>query len=96
VRHGFIGRAQALSYFAVQAARTLLFHERRALTLWLLALYGYDGWRGRFRNVPPDSWAGLAATVRPTRYLNRTALRYDEDASTPGRRLGAPVVVDGT
>jgi rhamnopyranosyl-N-acetylglucosaminyl-diphospho-decaprenol beta-1,3/1,4-galactofuranosyltransferase len=92
VRGGYIGRAQALSYLLVQAVRTVLFHERRARTLWLLALYGYDGWRGRFRNVPPGRWIELGSTLRPARYINRTALRYGSDTSTPGRRLGAAAV----
>jgi GT2 family glycosyltransferase len=94
VRSGYIGPAQALSYFAVQAVRTVLFHERRARTLWLLALYGYDGWRGRFRNVPPGSWAGLRDARRPVEYVNRTALRYDDDVSTPARRLAPPAAVE--
>ena len=87
VRRGYVGPGQALSYFTVQAVRTLLVHERRTRTLWLLAVYGYDGWRGRFRNVPPDRWAGVAASRRPVAYLNRTALRYHEDTSTAGRPL---------
>ncbi len=94
-RAGHVTRWHALSYFAVQAVRTLMFHERRALTLWLLAMYGYDGWRGHFRNVPPSGWAGLQKTFRPIRYVNRTALRYGEDVAEPARRLrtqGAPMV----
>jgi GT2 family glycosyltransferase len=78
-RGGYLSAPQALAQFAVQALRTLLFHERRALTLLLLAAYGLDGWRGRFRNVPPERWGGLAATRRPLRYVSREALRYDGD-----------------
>ena len=64
---GYMSAGQALAQFAVQATRTLLFHERRTRTLLLLAAYGLDGWRGRFRNVPPERWAGLAETRRPLR-----------------------------
>ena len=76
-RGGYLSAPQALAQFAVQAVRTLLFHERRARTLLLLAAYGLDGWRGRFRNVPPERWAGVAATRRPLAYVSRQALRYD-------------------
>src|SRR3954471_22574090 len=76
-RGGYLSAPQAVAQFMVQAVRTLLFHERRALTLLLLAAYGLDGWRGRFRNVPPERWAGVAETHRPLRYVNREALRYD-------------------
>jgi rhamnopyranosyl-N-acetylglucosaminyl-diphospho-decaprenol beta-1,3/1,4-galactofuranosyltransferase len=74
---GYLSAGQALAQFAVQAVRTLLFHERRARTLLLLAAYGLDGWRGRFRNVPPERWAGVARARRPLAYVNREALRYD-------------------
>jgi GT2 family glycosyltransferase len=73
---GYTGPVQALSQFALQAARTLLFHERRGRTLLLLAAYGWDGWRGRFRNVPPERWAGVAETRRPLAYLERESLEY--------------------
>jgi rhamnopyranosyl-N-acetylglucosaminyl-diphospho-decaprenol beta-1,3/1,4-galactofuranosyltransferase len=76
-RGGYLTAPQALAQFAVQALRTLLFHERRARTLLLLAAYGLDGWRGRFRNVPPERWAGVAATRRPLAYVSREALGYD-------------------
>ena len=76
-RGGYLSAPQALAQFAVQAVRTLLFHERRARTLLLLAAYGLDGWRGRFRNVPPERWAGVAATRRPLAYVSREALSYD-------------------
>jgi rhamnopyranosyl-N-acetylglucosaminyl-diphospho-decaprenol beta-1,3/1,4-galactofuranosyltransferase len=76
-RGGYMSAGQALAQFLVQATRTLLFHERRGRTLLLLAAYGLDGWRGRFRNVPPERWAGVAATRRPLAYVSREALRYD-------------------
>jgi GT2 family glycosyltransferase len=88
-RDGYITRGTALSYLLVQGVRTLLFHERRGRTLRLLAVYGYDGWRGRFRNVPPDRWAALADARDPLGYISREALRYDEDMSTAPTRLRA-------
>jgi hypothetical protein len=64
--------------------RTLLFHERRARTLLLLAAYGLDGWRGRFRNVAPERWGEVAEARRPLRFIDREALRYDEPSpATP-------------
>jgi rhamnopyranosyl-N-acetylglucosaminyl-diphospho-decaprenol beta-1,3/1,4-galactofuranosyltransferase len=81
---GYLSAPQAVAQFAVQAVRTLLFHERRARTLLLLAAYGLDGWRGRFRNVPPERWAGIAAARRPLRYIEREALSYDPSSpATP-------------
>jgi GT2 family glycosyltransferase len=79
-RGGYMSAGQALAQFAVQAVRTLLFHERRARTLLLLAAYGLDGWRGRFRNVPPERWQLLAESRRPLRFVEREALRYDPPA----------------
>jgi hypothetical protein len=58
--------------------RTLLFGERRLLTLRLLASYACDGWLGRFRNVPPARWAELAETSDVQGFIDRESLRYDE------------------
>jgi GT2 family glycosyltransferase len=75
---GYITAPQAVSQVAVQAARTLLFHERPFRTSRLLARYALDGWYGRFVNRPPGRWEG-------------EALRYDEDVAEPIRPLrGAP------
>jgi glycosyltransferase involved in cell wall biosynthesis len=90
-RGGYITAPQAVSQVLVQALRTLLFHERRARTLRLLWIYARDGWRGRFRNVPPARWAELAGERHPERFIDREALRYDEDvapAPSPPSRLG--------
>jgi hypothetical protein len=87
-RGGYMGRGQVLAYLAVQAVRTLLFHERRLLTLRLLALYGRDGWRGRFRNVPPARWGELASErVRLGTKIDNEALRYEADVAEPAREL---------
>jgi GT2 family glycosyltransferase len=76
-RHGYVSAGQAASYVLVHVLRSLLFSERRLRTAWLAALYGTDGWRGRFRNVPPDRWPELATTRQPLELLRRASLRYD-------------------
>jgi GT2 family glycosyltransferase len=76
-RHGYVSAGQACSYVLVHVARSLLFGEHRLRTAWLAALYGADGWRGRFRNLPPDRWPALATAPRPLELLRREALRYD-------------------
>ncbi|MEA2448423.1 MAG: hypothetical protein QOG63_355 [Thermoleophilaceae bacterium] len=82
---GYISAPQAVSQVAVQAVRTLLFHERPLRTLRLLAAYALDGWRGRFVNVPPEQWEAAARGPRPA------ALRYDTDVAEAARPLrGAP------
>ena len=80
-RGGYITAPQAVSQVLVQAVRTLLFHERRLATLRLLWIYARDGWRGRFRNVPPARWGELAGTRDPEAFIEREALRYDEDVA---------------
>jgi glycosyltransferase involved in cell wall biosynthesis len=86
-RHGFVGRREALSYLAVQAVRIAAFDDRKLRTLRLYATYAYDGWRGRFRNVPPARWPELARVKDPIAALDREALRYDTDVAEPVRRL---------
>jgi hypothetical protein len=86
-RGGYASAPQAASQVLVQALRTLLFHERRLLTLRLLARYAADGWRGRFLNVPPARWSELADARRPGEFIEREALRYDEDSAPPAAPL---------
>jgi hypothetical protein len=81
-RHGFVSAAQAWSYVLLQLGRAAAFDERRLRTMYLYALYGYDGWRGLFRNVPPGRWAGVAGGRDVVRAINREALRYDADVTT--------------
>ena len=81
-RHGYVSAGQALSYVLVHVGRSLLFGEHRGRTAWLVALYGLDGWRGRFRNLPPDRWPELATTRRPLDLLRRESLRYDRDPAS--------------
>jgi len=87
-RGGYLRPWHALSQLAVQAVRTLLFHERRLLTLRLLALYGLDGWRGRFRNLPPARWPELAGERRPAALIESEAIDYSEDVAEPAHRIG--------
>jgi hypothetical protein len=89
-RHGFVSRGAALSYVALQTVRAALFDDRKPRTIYLYALYAYDGWRGLFRNVPPGRWAELGATRDLVGTINREALRYDEDVAEPLRSLSAP------
>ena len=86
-RHGFVSAGAALSYVALQAVRAALFDDRKLRTIYLYALYASDGWRGRFRNVPPGRWAELAEERRLPRAIGARAMRYDEDVSEPARRL---------
>lgn len=88
-RDGYVSRAQGLSQVLVQAVRTVLFHERRRRSLRLLATYARDARAGRFRNVAPSRWPALAAERDVEGFLDREALRYDEDVSEPPRRLGS-------
>ena len=87
--HGYVSPLAALSYFAVQVVRTALFDERRLRALYLMAMYFTDGWRGRFRNVPPHKWGALAHERDMKGYIAREALRYDRDVAAPPERLSA-------
>ena len=86
-RHGYVGLVAALSYVLVQLVRVLAFGERRALSAYLVLLYAHDGWHGRFRNVPPAAWPGIADVRWPPAYLNAHSLSYASDVSTSPRRV---------
>jgi GT2 family glycosyltransferase len=86
-RDGYVSRAQGLSQVLVQAVRTVLFHERRLRSLRLLWTYARDARAGRFRNVAPARWPALARERDLDGFLDREALRYDEDVAEPERRL---------
>ncbi|HVE67605.1 MAG TPA: glycosyltransferase [Solirubrobacteraceae bacterium] len=85
-RHGFLTGPRAAAYVAVQALRRLLFAQRRVRAAWLTVLVGVHGWRGVFRSVPPDRWAGIATARRPGAWLRAHALTYDEDVAEAPRR----------
>ncbi len=89
-RHGFVSGPAALSYVALQAARAALFDDRKARTVYLYALYAADGWRGRFRNVPPPDWTAAAGAGDPRARLGRYALRYDAGVGPLTTRPGPP------
>ncbi len=88
-RHGIMSDGQALSYAVAQTGRILLFGERRLRQFLIACLYARDGWRGRFRNVPPEAWPGLAEARDPERYISEHALRYDVAVAGPVRRLAS-------
>ena len=93
-RHGYVSGSAALTYVLVQLVRVLAFGRRRPLSAYLVLLYAYDGWCGRFRNLTPAEWPGLAAARRPAAYLNAHALSYGRDvaaAPRPVRPGGTPV-----
>ena len=86
-RDGWFTPLRALSFTAVAALRSLLSGPPRLRALRLTLLYARDGWRGRFVNVAPADWAGLAGTRDPLGYLSARALDYRSDTDTPARRL---------
>jgi len=86
-RDGYVTRGRVASYLAVAAVRTILFERHRLLSLRLTLRYALDGWRGRFRNVPPPLWAELPGRRHPFDFLEEHALRYDDDVAEPVRRL---------
>jgi rhamnopyranosyl-N-acetylglucosaminyl-diphospho-decaprenol beta-1,3/1,4-galactofuranosyltransferase len=94
-RHRYVGAVAALTYVLVQLVRVLVFGQRRALSAYLVLLYAHDGWHGRFRNLVPADWPGLADVKWPAGYLNAHALSYRVDVAaapqpvTPGRTAGA-------
>jgi len=87
-QHGFVGAAAAVSYVALQLGRAAAFDDHKLRTMYLYALYAYDGWRGRFRNVPPGRWAEVGRVAWMPPAINREALRYDADVAGPLRPIG--------
>jgi GT2 family glycosyltransferase len=86
-RHRILNAAQALSFAAIQVTRRLLVGERRLRGGLLAAAYAYDGMRGRFRNVPPQTWSDVVVARRPLRELDARALRYDRDVRERDEQL---------
>ena len=86
-RDGWFTPARALAFTAVAALRSLLSGPPRLRALRLTLLYARDGWQGRFRNVAPERWRGLAESSDPLGYLSAHALRYRAEVDTPVRRL---------
>jgi rhamnopyranosyl-N-acetylglucosaminyl-diphospho-decaprenol beta-1,3/1,4-galactofuranosyltransferase len=86
-RDGWFTLLRALSFTAVAALRSLISGPPRLRALRLTLLYARDGWRGRFVNVPPGDWPGLAGARDPLGYLSARALDYRSETDTPPRRL---------
>jgi GT2 family glycosyltransferase len=86
-RDGWFTPARAITFTAVAGLRALVSGPPRLRALRLTLLYARDGWRGRFRNVSPDHWQGLADAPDPLGYLSAHALEYRSEVDTPVRRL---------
>jgi rhamnopyranosyl-N-acetylglucosaminyl-diphospho-decaprenol beta-1,3/1,4-galactofuranosyltransferase len=86
-RDGWFTPARAIAFTAVACLRALLSGRRRLRALRLTLLYARDGWRGRFLNLSPDRWPGLADAPDPLGYLSAHALEYRSEVDTPVRRL---------
>ncbi len=86
-RDGYVTRGRAASYVAVAAVRALLFERPLRRTLWTVVRYALDGWAGRFRNLPPELWAGLAEAPDPAAYVAAGALTYDHEPAGEIRPL---------
>jgi GT2 family glycosyltransferase len=86
-RDGWFTPARAVTFTAVAAVRALVSGRPRLRALRLTLLYARDGWRGRFRNVSPSDWPGLAHARDPLEYLAAHSLDYRADIDTPVRRL---------
>ena len=86
-RDGWFTLPRAAAFACVAALRALLSGRPRLLALRLTLRYARDGWRGRFLNVTPEDWAGLAGAAAPLGYLSAHALEYDRDVDSPVHRL---------
>jgi GT2 family glycosyltransferase len=86
-RDGWFTLPRAAAFTAVAALRALLSGRPRLRALRLTVRYARDGWRGRFLNVTPEDWAGLAGAPDPLGYLSAHALEYERDVDSPVRRL---------
>jgi GT2 family glycosyltransferase len=86
-RDGWFTLPRAMAFTAVAALRALLSGRPRLRAARLTVRYAGDGWRGRFLNVTPEDWAGLAGAADPLGYLSAHALEYERDVDSPVRRL---------
>jgi GT2 family glycosyltransferase len=84
-RHGWMTRANALGLGLQNVGLFLALGERRLRLARLAALYVSDGLRGRFRNVAPGDWTGLAEADSVRDYLREHGLRYDTETDAPAR-----------
>ena len=86
-RDGWFTLPRAAAFTAVAALRALLSGRPRLRAFRLTVRYASDGWRGRFLNITPEDWAGLAGAPDPLGYLSAHALEYERDVDSPVRRL---------
>jgi rhamnopyranosyl-N-acetylglucosaminyl-diphospho-decaprenol beta-1,3/1,4-galactofuranosyltransferase len=86
-RDGWFTPGRALAFSAVAGLRSLLSGRPRLRALRLTLLYAYDGWRGRFRNLPPERWPDLVGAGDPVDYLSAHSLRYPSEVVHEVRRL---------
>jgi GT2 family glycosyltransferase len=86
-RDGWFTPARAISFTAVAMLRALLSGPPRMRAMRLTLVYARDGWRGRFRNLAPADWPGLADAPDPLGYLSAHALEYWSELDAPTRRL---------
>ena len=80
-REGFLTGPRATALATVSIVRALFSARRGVRGAQLLAIYASDGWNGRFRNVAPADWAGLAKARDPRAYLDEHALSYDGETA---------------
>ena len=88
-RDGFMNAGQAAAFTLVSIVRALLADRRRLRLARLMGAFARDGWRGRFRNVPPSEWSELAEAGDPLAALSAGALRYERETDSPARTLDA-------
>ncbi len=86
-RHGWMTVPNALGMGVQNVLLFLAVGERRLRLARLAALYVADGLRGRFRNVDPGDWAGLAEAGSVRGYLRDHGLRYDTETDAPPRSI---------
>src|SRR3954451_23872183 len=84
-RHGWMSLPNALGMGLQNLLLFSVLGERRRRLAHLAALYTHDGLRGRFRNLAPADWPGLADAPSARAPLRRHPLRYDAPTDSPGR-----------
>jgi GT2 family glycosyltransferase len=91
-RDGYLTAPRAAALASVSVVRGLVSGRHGLRAARLYAAYARDGWRGRFRNLDPGDWAGLAGVRDPGAYIAERALAYDgEAAGEPLPLAGAEV-----
>jgi rhamnopyranosyl-N-acetylglucosaminyl-diphospho-decaprenol beta-1,3/1,4-galactofuranosyltransferase len=86
-RHGWMTRVNALGMGLQNVGLFLLLGEHRRRLAWLAARYTADGLRGRFDNLAPGDWPGLATAPSMRAYLAEHRLRYEAETDSRPRAL---------